>query len=121
MGLGQSAEAWTVFGKILKSHPDDVEVMNHVIQAGTSLEYWDQLAKMLVRFLDRNPASVDMRFALAGVAFRAGQLEQAQQHLAFLRLLKPDFEGLEDLTDLLENSPIQPLRLATRQEEFIAM
>ena len=113
MGLGESAEAWTVFGKILKSHPDDIEVMNHVIQAGTALECWDELAKTLVRFLERNPANVDMRFALAGVTFRAGQLEQAQQQLALLRLVTPDFEGLEDLTALLENAPTQSMMVAT--------
>lgn len=113
MGLGEFAEAWTVFGEILKSHPDDVEVMNHVIQAGTALECWDELAKTLVRFLERNPANVDMRFALAGVAFRAGQLEQAQQQVALLRLVKPDFEGLEDLTALLEHAPTQSMMVAT--------
>ena len=104
MGQGQNMEAWKVFEGRVPSEPDAVEVLNGIIQAGTALARWDELAHILLRFLERNPANVDIRFALAGVAYRAGQVEQVQQQLAMLRLLKPDYEGLDDLGALLEKS-----------------
>jgi len=113
MGQGQNMEAWKVFEGRVPSEPDAVEVLNGLIQAGTALARWDELAHILLRFLERNPANVDIRFALAGVAYRAGQVEQTQQQLAMLRLLKPDYEGLEDLETLLQPSNDPTPALAT--------
>jgi hypothetical protein len=54
-----------------------------------------------------------MRFALAGVEFRAGRLDSAQKQFEMLSLLKPDYEGLKDLGDLLQTAPVDTHALAT--------
>ena len=55
-----------------------------------------------------------MRFALAGVEFRAGEAEKANEQLTWLRLIKPEYEGLEDLERLLQSALPQGNLVSTR-------
>ncbi|HSF08629.1 MAG TPA: glycosyltransferase [Nitrospirales bacterium] len=113
MGMGDFEEAWRIFEQIVADYPDDVEAMNGLIQAGTSLERWKGLGDRLGRYVERNPANCDMRFALAGVEFRASRLDVAKQQFEMLSLLKPDYEGLHDLEILLQKVPLDGHALAT--------
>jgi len=114
MGLGQSAEAWNVFEQVVSGDPDNVEAMRCLIQAGTALQRWEALARHLTRFVERNPADCDIRFALAGVEFRAGHSQEAVEQLTWLRLMTPDYEGLEDLEGLLHAAPTPGNLVSTR-------
>jgi len=51
---------------------------------------------------------------LAGVEFRAGHSQEAMEQLAWLRLMTPDYEGLEDLEGLLHPAPTQENLVSTR-------
>lgn len=113
MGMGDLEEAWKIFEQVMVDHPDDVEAMNGLIQAGTSLERWKDLGERLARYVERNPADCDMRFALAGVEFRGCRLDVAKQQFEILSLLKPDYEGLQDLEVLLQSAPFDRHALAT--------
>ena len=101
MGLGENEEAWTQFNQVLSQDPDNIEATRCLIQVGTVLERWESLFCQLRRFVERNPAASEIRFALAGVAVRAGHLEQAREQLSWFQLIKPDYEGLEDLANAL--------------------
>ncbi len=105
LGMGNADESWRVYDKVLAYCPDDVEVINGLLQAGTALERWEELANILSHYLERNPQNLDICFALASVAYRAGQLGQAKQQLAFLKLMKPAYDGLFDLERLLSQTP----------------
>ncbi|MDR4461977.1 MAG: glycosyltransferase [Nitrospirales bacterium] len=113
MGMGELEEAWRIFEQVMVDHPDDVEAMNGLIQAGTSLQRWKGLGERLARYVERNPADCDMRFALAGVEFRGSRLDVAKQQFEMLSLLKPDYEGLHDLEILLQTAPLDRHALAT--------
>jgi GT2 family glycosyltransferase/radical SAM superfamily enzyme YgiQ (UPF0313 family)/tetratricopeptide (TPR) repeat protein len=114
LGLDQIAEAWSIFEKIVYADPDNFEAIRCLMQAGTALQKWESLARHLVRFIERNPADCNVRFALAGVQFRAGQSDQAKEHVTWLRLIKPDYEGLEDLEKLLGTSQSPNNLVSTR-------
>ena len=101
MGLGETAEAWSIFEQVVSVDQDDIEAMRSLIQAGTALQRWEDLAIHLSRFIERNPVDCAMRFALAGVEFRAGHSQEAMEQLTWLRLMIPDYQGLEDLEGLL--------------------
>lgn len=103
LGLEQYAEAWNIFESMIAIEPDNVQVMRCLLQAGTALERWDVLAGLLLRFVERNPADCDMRFALAGVYLRAGQITQAQEQCTMLTALKPEYEGLQELQMMLQH------------------
>ncbi len=102
MGLGETVEAWSMFEQVVSVDPDDIEAMRSLIQAGTALQRWEDLAIHLSRFIERNPADCAIRFALAGVEYRAGHFDKAMEQLTWLRLMTPDFEGLVDLGRLLQ-------------------
>lgn len=106
VGMSQTKQAWEIFSKAFHENPDDVEAINWVIRTGTELSAWDALAEHLTKFVERNPANGDMRFALASVYYRQGNMSEAQTHLNTLQLLQPDFEGIADLQNaLLQNAP----------------
>ncbi len=114
MGLGDGQKAYDQFILTCESYPDDVEVIDWVIQAGTALECWPSLGNILEGFLNRNPADCERRFALASVRYRAGELLQAKQEFDRLKLLQPHFDGLKQLGDLL-TSPSAADHLVTAQ------
>jgi thioredoxin-like negative regulator of GroEL len=113
MGMGDVEEAWRVFEQVVVDHPDDAEAMNWLIQSGTSLQRWEGLGQRLSRYVERNPADCDMRFALAGVEFRAGRMDSAKHQFEMLSLLKPGYEGLTDLEVLLQTAPVDVPALTT--------
>ena len=108
MGMDEFAKAWEAFQHIVANHPDDEEVMNWLLQSGTMLQRWEELILCLSRFLDRNPTNCDIRFALAGVCYRAGEFAEAKKHFDILQMLTPEYEGLEDLRSRLEDSQVIP-------------
>ena len=103
MGLGNARRGWEAFASVLARFPDDIEAIHWLIRAGTALSDWVLLADHLSRFLTRNPAACDVRFALAGVQYRCGSLEEARTNYEMLRVLNADYEGLEDLAQTLRN------------------
>ena len=113
MGLGLNDEAWGIFEHVVSVDPDGIEAMRCLIQTGTVLQRWEALARHLTQFVERNPADCDMRFALAGVEYRCGSFEKAMDQLTWLRLMTPDFEGLEDLERLLQTVQSQETLVST--------
>ena len=105
MGLGDFSKAWDAFQNVITAYPDNKEAVNGLLQSGTMLEWWGKLISHLTRYLDRNPADCDVRFALAGVCFRVRNVEDARKHFEILQIFSPEYEGLEDLSQRLQ--PIQ--------------
>ena len=114
MGLNQNAETWNVCEQVILEYPDNVETIHCLIQAGTALQSWEALGNHLARYVERNPADCEMRFVLAGVEFRADHLEKAKEQLTWLKLIKPEYEGLEDLERLLQSAQPQGNCVPTR-------
>ena len=106
VGLGKPKQAWNTFKIAWNQNPDDVEIMNWLIQIGTELADWNALALCLTNFVERNPVNCDMRYALAGVQVRRGNIKEAQSHLQTLELLRPDYVGLHDLKRAVENGEV---------------
>lgn len=98
MGGGHAERAWTEAMRLCEQLPDDEEAAHWLLRTGTALERWDALAQRLATFVARNPASLAMRFARAGVLLRAGRRADAQRECDALRALDPQFDGLAELT-----------------------
>ena len=114
LGLDNPSKAWEVFEQVLAGDPDNSKAIGCLIQAGTALQQWEGLSGHLAKYIERNPADCDTRFAFAGVAFRAGHPDQAKEQLTWLRLVQPDFEGLEDLDRVLANPQDQGRLVSVR-------
>ncbi len=105
MGAGEAEKAWEAFQNVIRSNPDNLEAVNGLIQSGTTLQWWEKLLSHLTRYLDRNPANGDIRFALAGVCYRAGEIVEAHKHYETLQLFHPEYDGLKDLGECLKEDP----------------
>lgn len=101
MGLGESNQAWTDFCTVLGEYPDDVEAIHCLLQAGTVCGSWAELSERLQGFVSRNPAELSVRYALAGVLLRSGQIDAAQHEYQTLCTLAPSYDGLEELAQAL--------------------
>lgn len=107
MGGGHGERAWTEAMRLCEQLPDDEEAAHWLLRTGTALERWDALAQRLATFVARNPASLAMRFARAGVLLRAVRRADAQRECDALRALDPQFEGLAELTRrIAESGPV---------------
>ncbi len=102
IGLGNAQNAWAAFQDVFVLDADNKEAVNGLIQSGTMLECWGKLQTHLIRYVDRNPASCDIRFVLAGVCFRAGKIEESKKHYDILQMFSPDYVGLDELRRRLE-------------------
>ncbi len=107
MGLAENVEAWCLFVAEISENPDSLEGLRCLIQVGTVLERWEALANFLRKFVERNPADCEIRFVLAGVEIRAGHSDKAREQLSWFQLIKPDYEGLDDLANALNRAQLQ--------------
>lgn len=104
MGVGDAAKSWDAFQSVMMAHPDNQDAVNGLLQSGTALQRWKELIEQLTRYVDRNPVNCDMRFTLAGVCYRAGNVMEARKHYEILQVFSPEYEGLEDLGQRLQSS-----------------
>jgi GT2 family glycosyltransferase/radical SAM superfamily enzyme YgiQ (UPF0313 family)/cytochrome c-type biogenesis protein CcmH/NrfG len=102
MGLAESAGAWELFLDVATEHPDDAETLHWLLRAGTSLQRWEQLERVLSQYVSRNPGDLSLRFALAGVFLRLNRLTAARYEHDSIRLLDPVFDGLSELASAID-------------------
>jgi tetratricopeptide (TPR) repeat protein len=101
MEQGDAERAWEQFEAARAANPDAPEAIHWLLRAGTALNRWQPLAGHLAHFLERNPADLAVRFALAGVLVRSGRIEDARREAGTIRLLQPGYEGLVELEQAL--------------------
>jgi thioredoxin-like negative regulator of GroEL len=106
LGAGESEEAWQTFADLVREHPDDAEAVHWLLRAGCVLERWRGLRAFLAESVARVPADPALRFALAGVQGRLGDLEAARGEYDTLRATAPAFDGLDSLAGALERQPL---------------
>jgi GT2 family glycosyltransferase/radical SAM superfamily enzyme YgiQ (UPF0313 family)/tetratricopeptide (TPR) repeat protein len=102
MGLAESAGAWELFLDVATEHPDDAETLHWLLRAGTALQRWEHLERVLSQYVSRNPGDLSLRFALAGVFLRVNRWTAARHEYDSIRLLDPVFDGLSELASAID-------------------
>lgn len=105
LGAGENEEAWQTFADLVRERPDDAEAVHWLLRAGCVLERWRGLRGFLAESVARAPADPALRFALAGIQVRLGDLEAARGEYQTLRATAPSFAGLDSLASALERPP----------------
>lgn len=108
MGDNRPEAAWEDICELCAHEPDDEECMHWLLRCGTMLHRWNEVGARLSAFLGRNPGSLAMRFAFAGVLLRAGRRGDAQREYECLRALAPDMEGMDELGRQLAAPQLAP-------------
>jgi len=112
LGTGANEEAWQTFADLVRERPDDAEAVHWLLRAGCVLERWRGLRAFLAESVARVPKDPSLRFALAGVQVRLGDLEAARGELQTLRATAPSFDGLDSLASALETTSTPPTFVA---------
>ncbi len=109
MGMGMAAMgraypqgAWERFLQVLAEHPDDVEAIHWLLRAGTDQNRWRELGEQLRAYVGRNPGDVATRFAYASILLRSEQIEAARREYEVLRTQAQNYDGLEQLRQMIE-------------------
>jgi len=102
LGAGASEDAWQIFSGLVREHPGDAEAVHWLLRAGCALERWRGLRPFLEESVARVPRDPSLRFALAGIHVRLGELDAARSEYRTLRETAPAFDGLESLAAALD-------------------
>jgi GT2 family glycosyltransferase/Flp pilus assembly protein TadD len=108
IGDNRPEAAWKHICELCAHEPDDEECMHWLLRCGTMLHRWNEVGARLSAYLGRNPGSLAMRFAFAGVLLRAGRRGDAQREYECLRALAPDMEGMDELGRQLTAPQLAP-------------
>ena len=108
LGAGANEDAWHVFSDLVRERPDDAEAVHWLLRAGCALERWQGLRPFLEESVARAPRDPSLRFALAGIHVRLGDLDSARTEYHTLRQTAPAFDGLESLASALSNGVAPP-------------
>ena len=102
LGAGAAEDAWHVFSDLVRERPDDAEAVYWLLRAGCVFERWPALRPFLAESVARAPRDPSLRFALAGIHVRLGDLDSARSEYLTLRATAPAFDGLESLASALD-------------------
>lgn len=102
LGAGDAEDAWSLFADLVRERPDDAEAVHWLLRAGCVLERWRGLRPFLEASVVRAPRDPSLRFALAGIHVRLGELDAAREAYEVLRVTAPQLEGLEGLAAAIE-------------------
>lgn len=105
LGTGAAEDAWHVFSDLVRERPDDAEALHWLLRAGCVLERWRGLRPFVAESVARAPRDPSLRFALAGLHVRLGDLDAARSEYLTLRETSPAFDGLDSLASALEGRP----------------
>ncbi|MBD0315194.1 MAG: glycosyltransferase [Nitrospiraceae bacterium] len=97
LGRADAHQAWERFHAVWSEDPDAAEAIHGLLQAGTAHHRWPELSQILSQYILRNPGALSIRYALAGVLLRAGQVTEARRECNVLQTLDPAFDGLAEL------------------------
>jgi GT2 family glycosyltransferase/thioredoxin-like negative regulator of GroEL len=112
LGAGAAEDAWHIFSDLVRERPDDAEAMHWLLRAGCVLERWRGLRPFVADSVARAPRDASLRFALAGIHVRLGDLDAARTEYLTLRETAPALDGLDSLASALDGrlvaSPTAP-------------
>ena len=110
LGAGATEDAWQTFADLVRERPDDAEALHWLLRAGCLLERWQGLRPFLAESVARAPQDASLRFALAGIQVRLGDLEAARGEYQTLCATAPALDGLDSLASRARAAPRRGLR-----------
>jgi len=113
LGSGANEEAWQTFADLVREQPEDAEAVHWLLRAGCVLERWRALRPFLAESVARAPRDAALRFALAGIQVRLGDLDAARGEYQTLCATAPEFDGLASLASALETRPLATAQRAS--------
>jgi pentatricopeptide repeat protein len=102
LGLGRKAEAVELILEGLILEPDNDRALASILPLLMEAGRLAEADEILERYLNIYPDDSPMLLAHAGVLYTMQRFEECEQKLNYIRLLKPDLQGVDELSRELE-------------------
>ncbi|MCB0335065.1 MAG: glycosyltransferase, partial [Bdellovibrionales bacterium] len=92
---------------LLEALSKDITMESSLIQlleVSYALGEFDDLIEVLYRFVAEYPASMDMRYCLAGALFKQGNFAAAREMLKEIQIRQPEHEGAQELLNVIQEA-----------------
>ncbi len=83
--------------KALDADTENITALNQLIKAAYELQEFNNAIGCTRNYLMYHPGDLDILFALAGILYKSGEFEEAQDSLERLMSLSPEYEGAKEL------------------------
>ena len=80
------------FCRSLDANPDNISACKSLLEISYKSEKFEKIEIYLDKYMEIHPANVNMRFAMAGVQYKLGRLEDAIKNLECILVLDSKYE-----------------------------
>lgn len=97
METGAMDDAYGHFSQALAINPENLVALYGLVQAGHSLDRLSTLVSPLENFLELNPDKAEIRFTLAGILIKLGEVNKAREQLERSLESDPSYDPAKEL------------------------
>lgn len=102
MVKGRSEEAFALFKQAATANPENHRAILGVLQLGYPLKRYAEMEAMVLSYLQRYPASLDMIYSFAGLLYAQGRVHEARTEVQKILIVEPKHEPALELREMLE-------------------
>ncbi len=97
MEIGAMNEAFEHFSQALQFNPENLVALYGLVQSGHTLNSLDKLIIPLENFLELNPDKAEIRYTLAGILAKLGEVNKARAQLEQTLERDPSYDPAKEL------------------------
>ena len=87
------------FCKSLDANPENLSACKFLLEISYKLKDFAKVETYLSRYIEFHPANLNMRFALAGIQYKRGKIEDSINNLECILALNPKHESAQEMLD----------------------
>ncbi len=100
-------KAYPRFVAALKKDPAQMVAMLQLIECAYRLGRYDDLERVLQRYVEKYPDDIEMQFCYAGCLYKLGRIEKARELGKHVQSVSPNHLGARDLLDAIAKKDMQ--------------
>jgi tetratricopeptide (TPR) repeat protein len=108
MVQGQPEEAFALFTQAATANPENHRALLGVLQLGYPLKRYAEMEMMVLSYLKRYPANLDMIYSFAGLLYAQGRVNEARMQVEKILVVEPKHEPALELREILDKVDIGP-------------
>ena len=85
------------FCKSLDSNFENLSACKYLLEISYKLKKFGEIENYLNKFIEFHPANLNMRFGLAGIQYKTGNLEDALKNLEYILALDPEHDSAQEM------------------------
>lgn len=101
-------EAFSLFKRAATVNPENHRAILGVLQLGYPLKRYSEMEAMVLSYLKRYPANLDMIYSFAGLLYAQGRVNEARNQVEKILVVEPGHESALELREMLDKIDGEP-------------